>query len=125
LLYCQELCKLENNFDSLEYLHILRGKNETADELSKLSSSRVVVPPGIFLQELHEPTIAKALTKTTKAAESSQETMQPTDSTTKSLEVMEIYFDWRTPFMIYLRTGAYWTTKLNANDCVGRQDNTL
>jgi ribonuclease HI len=26
LLYCQELCKLENNFDLLEYLHILRGK---------------------------------------------------------------------------------------------------
>jgi hypothetical protein len=25
-LYCQELRKLENNFNSLEYLHILRGK---------------------------------------------------------------------------------------------------
>jgi hypothetical protein len=25
LLYCQELRKLENNFDDLEYLHILRG----------------------------------------------------------------------------------------------------
>jgi hypothetical protein len=23
MLYCQELCKLENNFDGLEYLHIL------------------------------------------------------------------------------------------------------
>jgi ribonuclease HI len=23
LLYCQELCKLENNFDGLEYLHML------------------------------------------------------------------------------------------------------
>jgi hypothetical protein len=26
LLYCQELYKLENNFDGLEHLHILRGK---------------------------------------------------------------------------------------------------
>jgi hypothetical protein len=26
LLYCQELHKLENNFDGLEYLHILWGK---------------------------------------------------------------------------------------------------
>jgi ribonuclease HI len=26
LLYCYELRKLENNFDGLEYLHILRGK---------------------------------------------------------------------------------------------------
>jgi ribonuclease HI len=39
LLYCQELCKLENNFDGLEYMHILQGKNEIADKLAKLRSS--------------------------------------------------------------------------------------
>jgi ribonuclease HI len=39
LVYCQELRKLENNFDGLEYLHILRGKNKVVDELDKLSSS--------------------------------------------------------------------------------------
>jgi ribonuclease HI len=39
LLYCQELRKLENNLDGLEYLHILRGKNKVADELAKLGSS--------------------------------------------------------------------------------------
>jgi hypothetical protein len=49
LLYCHELRKLENNFNGLEYLHILRGKNEVVDELAKLSSSRVVVPTGVFL----------------------------------------------------------------------------
>jgi ribonuclease HI len=49
LLYYQELCKLENNFDSVKYLHILRGKNEIADELAKLGSSRAAVPTGIFL----------------------------------------------------------------------------
>jgi ribonuclease HI len=49
LLYCQELRKLENNFDDLEYLHILRGKNEIVNELAKLGSSRAAVPTGIFL----------------------------------------------------------------------------
>jgi ribonuclease HI len=49
LLYCQELCKLENNFDGLEYLRILRGKNEFTDELAKLGSSRTTVPTGVFL----------------------------------------------------------------------------
>jgi ribonuclease HI len=49
LLYCQELCKLENNFDGLEYLRILRGKNEFTDELAKLGSSRATVPTGVFL----------------------------------------------------------------------------
>jgi hypothetical protein len=35
LLYYQELRKLENNFDSLKYLHILQGKNEVTDELAR------------------------------------------------------------------------------------------
>jgi hypothetical protein len=39
LLYCEELRKLENNFNGLEYLHILRGRNEITDELAKISSS--------------------------------------------------------------------------------------
>jgi ribonuclease HI len=39
LLYCQELRKLENNFDGLKYLHTLQRKNEVTDELAKLSSS--------------------------------------------------------------------------------------
>jgi ribonuclease HI len=60
LLYCRELPKLETNFDDLEYLHILGGKNEVANELAKLSSSRATVPTWVFLQELHEPSISKA-----------------------------------------------------------------
>jgi ribonuclease HI len=71
LLYCQELRKLENNFDGLKYLRILQGKNEVTDELAKLSSNRAMVPTGVFLQELHESSISKALAKVTKAVESS------------------------------------------------------
>jgi hypothetical protein len=44
-----------------------------ADELAKLGSNWVVVPVGVFMQELHEPSITKALAKASKAAESSQE----------------------------------------------------
>jgi hypothetical protein len=71
LLYCQELNKLENNFDGLEYLYILQGKNDVVDELAKLGSSRAMVLTGVFLQELHGSSISKALAKATKAAESS------------------------------------------------------
>jgi hypothetical protein len=73
LIYCQELRKLENNFDGLEYLYILWGRNVVADELAKLGSNWVVVPVGVFMQKLHEPSITKALAKASKAAESSQE----------------------------------------------------
>jgi ribonuclease HI len=93
LLYCQVLRKLENNFDGLEYLHILRGKNERADELAKLGSSRSMVPTWVFLKGLHELSISKALAKATKAAKSSQETPPPRENITKSPEVMEIHSD--------------------------------
>jgi hypothetical protein len=49
MLYCQEDRKLENNFNDLEYMHILRGKNEITDELAKLSSCRALVRTGVFL----------------------------------------------------------------------------
>jgi hypothetical protein len=49
LLYYQELHQLENNFDSLEYMHILRGKNEVTDEFAKIGSHRAMVPTGVFL----------------------------------------------------------------------------
>ena len=105
LIYCQEHRKLENNFDGLEYLHILRGRNEIADELAKLGSSRATVPPGVFMQELHEPSIASALAKANKATESSQETTPPVGNISESPEAMEVHSDWHTLFVIYLRTG--------------------
>jgi hypothetical protein len=64
-----------------------------------------MVPTGVFLQELDEPNISKALAKATKVAKSSQETPPPSESITESPEVMEIHSDWRTPFIIYFRTG--------------------
>jgi hypothetical protein len=64
-----------------------------------------MVPTGLFLQELHEPSISKALAKATKGDESSQETPQPSESVTESPEVMEIHSDWHTSFMIYLKIG--------------------
>jgi ribonuclease HI len=46
MMFCQELRKLENNFNGLECLDILQGKNEIVDELAKLGSSRAMVPWG-------------------------------------------------------------------------------
>jgi hypothetical protein len=40
------------------------------DELAKLGSSQAMVPTWVFLQQLHEPTISKALAKANKVAES-------------------------------------------------------
>jgi hypothetical protein len=64
-----------------------------------------MICPGIFMQELHEPSITKPLAKASKAAKSSQETTPLVDSISESPKVMEIHSDWRTLFMVYLRTG--------------------
>jgi hypothetical protein len=69
---------------------------------AQLQSSYVT--PKSFMQELHESSITKALAKASKAAESSQETTPSIESISKSTKVMEIHLDWRTPFIIYLRT---------------------
>jgi hypothetical protein len=69
MMYCQKLRKLENNFDGLEYHHILRGCNEVTDDLAKLGSSQATVPPRVFMQELHEPRISKAFPKVNKVVE--------------------------------------------------------
>jgi hypothetical protein len=57
------------------------------------------------MQELHERSIAKALAKANKVTESSKETTPPAESIFESPEAMEVHSDWRTTFMIYLRTG--------------------
>jgi hypothetical protein len=80
-------------------------KNEVTDELAKLGSSRAMVPTRVFLHELHELSILKALGKATKMVKSSQETPPPSENIIESPEVMEIHSDWRTPFMIYFKTG--------------------
>ena len=55
IAYCQEIRKLENHIKGIEYGHILRGRNETNDELAKLGSSRGAIPPDIFLHRLNHP----------------------------------------------------------------------
>jgi hypothetical protein len=86
-------------------LHILQGKNEIADELAMLGSSWAMVPIGVFLQELHELSISKALEKATQATESSQEAPPQIESITESPKVMKLHSDWHTPFMVYLKIG--------------------
>jgi hypothetical protein len=59
------------------------------------------------MQEIHEPSITNALAKSSTAAESSLETTLLVVRIFESPEVMEIYSDWLTSFMIYLRTWSF------------------
>jgi ribonuclease HI/transposase InsO family protein len=55
--YCDEVRHLENKFYGLEFNHIARRYNETADELAKIASGRTTVPPDVFSRDLHQPSV--------------------------------------------------------------------
>src|SRR5947207_7349057 len=86
--YCQEVRKLEGTFDGLELTHVLQNDNNEADELAKMGSKRTPVPTGIFVQQLHQPTI-------------SEEATEPVNKPIKA-EVFTINPNWTTPYLNYL-----------------------
>jgi hypothetical protein len=63
--YCLEVRKLENKFYGLEFHHVVRENNVAADVLSKLGSTRAQVPTGVFVHELHAPSIPESAPSTT------------------------------------------------------------
>ena len=56
-VYCTEIRKLEGKFYGIEYHHVVRDQNQLADHLSKLGSSRALIPPRVFVQDLLVPSI--------------------------------------------------------------------
>jgi hypothetical protein len=66
--YCLEVRKLENKFYGLEFHHVVRDNNVAADVLSKIGSTRSQVPAGVFVHELHAPSISELAPPTTDPA---------------------------------------------------------
>jgi len=60
-LYCKEIRKWESNFYGIEYIHVVRDRNQAADALSKLGSSRAQIPKGIFVQDIDTPSVGTDL----------------------------------------------------------------
>jgi hypothetical protein len=98
--YCLEVCKLENKLYGLEFHHVIRDNNVAADVLSKLGSTHAQVPAGVFVHELHAPSIPEPAPPTTDPAHP-----------TVGKEVMMIDMDWRQPFTDYIREQKVPTNK--------------
>ena len=91
-MYVEEIRKLENKFSGLEIHHIDRDNNVGADVLSKLGSTQVAVPPGVFVHELHHPSVKVQNQQTTD-----------TKASATVREVMMIEEDWRIQFIDFIR----------------------
>ena len=83
--------KLEGKFYGIEYHHVVRDQNQPADQLSKISSSRTAVPPGVFVQDLLAPSIKE---------EKEVEDIPPTEQLVPAIP--SLVTDWRQQFIKYL-----------------------
>jgi hypothetical protein len=54
-VYCKAACALEDKFYGIELNHVPRRYNEEADELAKIASGWVTIPPNVFARDISQP----------------------------------------------------------------------
>jgi len=57
--YRREVDAIAGHFKGYQMEHVDRRKNEAADALNRLGSQRKLVPPNVFLDILHNPSVKK------------------------------------------------------------------
>jgi hypothetical protein len=105
----RSIWRLEKKFYGLEFHHVVCDNNVAADALSKLGSTRAQVPAGVFVHELHAPSIPEPAPTTTDPA--------PFQA---GQEVMMIDVDWQQPFIDYIREQKVPTDKNLAEQIIRR-----
>jgi len=90
-LYCKEIRKWETNFYRIEYIHVVRDKNQAVDALSKIGSSWA----SVFVQDIIKPSVRVNLVEKANSKALLVQNAMPTTSNA----------DWRTPFIKYLIDG--------------------
>ena len=102
--YCAQIRKLEGKFYGIEYHHVVRDQNQIADYLSKLGSSRAVVPPGVFIQDL----VALSIKEEKQIQE-----VSPAEQLVLTVPLPAT--DWREQFIKYLTSAEVPPTRLKPN----------
>jgi ribonuclease HI len=55
--YCKAVRALEDKFYGIELNHVPRRYNEEANELAKIASGRITVPPNVFARDIAQPSV--------------------------------------------------------------------
>jgi ribonuclease HI len=56
--YCKAVRALEDKFYGIKLNHVPRRYNEEADELAKIASGQITVPPNVFARDIAQPSVA-------------------------------------------------------------------
>jgi hypothetical protein len=97
--YCAEICKLECHFEGIEFQHVPRNNNVSANVLSKQGSRRALVPTGMFVQDLRKPSIKLLDPDSPDPPQYDQVLAPPCD-----VRMSEKEDDWRKPFLDFIST---------------------
>src|SRR5688572_16748097 len=87
--YCDKVWRLEDKFHGLELNHVARRYNETADELAKIASGRMTVPPDVFSRDIYQPSV-----KLDDAPEPDETSAQPEVPSAVEGEALRIEGEW-------------------------------
>jgi hypothetical protein len=116
--YCDEVRRLEDKFHGLELNHVARWYNEAADELAKIASGRMTLPPNVFSRDIYQPSV-----KLDDAPEPDETSAQPEVPSTTEGEALRVEGerngvapdpDWQTPYLQYLLRGELPLDKVEA-----------
>jgi len=112
-LYCKEIRKWESNFYGIEYIHVVRDRNQAVDALSKIGSSRAQIPHGVFVQDIHTPSVGTGMVD-----KPPNEAMLIDDTTPTTSN-----HDWCTSFIKYLSDGSGFQDKTENERLIRRSKN--
>jgi hypothetical protein len=104
--------KLEGDFEGCEVTHIGRESNEEADNLAKIGSKCLPIPPGVFFEEIFErsvkinPAIDPALATRSGAKQTNLTPAAGTEDLSKgATTIMLVEAVWTKPYLAYLMQG--------------------
>jgi hypothetical protein len=93
--YCQAVDNIAGHINGYPVDHIDRRKNEVADALSRLGSQCKLVPPNVFLDVLHNPSVKLP----------SEEDLAIPDPEGQLVAALRAIPDWTIPYLAYLTRG--------------------
>jgi hypothetical protein len=104
--------KFEGDFEGCKVMHIGRESNEEADNLANIGSKCLLIPPGVFFEEILERSIKiklvidPALATRSRAKQSGPTPAAGTEDLSKeTAKVMLVEAVWTKPYLAYLIRG--------------------
>jgi hypothetical protein len=101
--------KLEGDFEGCEVMHIGRESNKEANNLANIGSKCLLLPPGVFFEEIFERSVKiKPVINLTLATRSAAKQSGPTlaagteDLSEEMAKVMLVEAVWTKPYLAYL-----------------------